>query len=225
MFNNFKVTAHMASPTAVADFIILDSVIAAAIAKKIYGDEYYSGENIYGSKKEVDKCLSKVLDKEYGVYCTSIGLGDNKEYVSSWCKRWDDIHDDMVKFKGKSRHRVDIGSGIFKSYHMPIILKSYQTITFYVRGNMEKVKELLENFIYYLGKKSSQGYGKVRLWEFNEISKDYSVWKNGEPVRPIPGLECQEYIKLSKDINLQQYAIIPPYWRQDNRKLCVMPNV
>ena len=225
MFNNFKVTAYMSSPIAVTDFIILDSVIAAAIAKKINGDEYYSGENIYGSKEEVNKYLSKVLNKKYEVYCTSIGLGKNKEYMSSWCKRWDDWHDDIVRFKGRGRHRVDIGSGFFKSYHMPLVLKTYPEIVFYVRGDLNKIKSLLENYIFYLGKKSSQGYGQVRKWEFETIEEDWSIWKDGKPMRPIPGLRCEEYIKKSKDINIQEYATIPPYWRQDNRVLCVMPDV
>lgn len=135
MFNNFKIIARMSNSIAVTDFIILDAILSAAIAKKINGDKYYSGENIYGTKEWVDKYLGQILDKKQGVYCTSIGIGDNREYISSWCKRWDDKYDDIVKFKGKGKHRVDIGAGTFKSYHMPLVLKSYQTITFYVRGD------------------------------------------------------------------------------------------
>jgi CRISPR type IV-associated protein Csf3 len=224
MFKNFKVIAHMASPVCVTDFIILDGVISAAIAKKLNGDNYYCGANICGTKETIDEWLNKVLDKQYGVYCTSIGLGDSKEYISSWCKRWDDKNDDMVKFKGKGKQRIDIGSGNFKSYHMPLVIKSYKNITFYVRGDMENVKELLENYIYYLGKKSSQGYGQIRKWEFKEVEQDWSIWKDNKPMRPIPGLQCQEYIKVGKDLNLQECAIIPPYWRQDYRELCVMPS-
>lgn len=45
MFKNFKVIMHMKSPVAVMDNIILDSIISAAICKKILGDDYYAGNN------------------------------------------------------------------------------------------------------------------------------------------------------------------------------------
>lgn len=223
MFKNFKVTTHMATPIATIGYIILDSVISAAIAKDKVKDEYYAGANICGTKEQIDEWLGEVLDKKQGVYCTSIGIGENKEFVGTWAKRWDDRHDDIVTgFKGITR--VDIGAGHFKNYHMPIVLKSYSRIEFYVRGNLEEVERLLNNYIFYLGKKGSQGYGQVRKWEFEEIEEDWSLWENGKPMRPIPAKECIYYIE-NNNYNLQTYSTIPPYWRDDCRELCLMPEV
>lgn len=223
MFKNFKIIAHMGSPIATTGVIILDSIISAAIAKETLGDEYYKGDNICPNKEKIDKWLREILDKKQGVYCTSIGIGDNREFITSWTKRWDDKNDDMVTgFKGKVR--VDVGSGHFKSYHMPLVLKSYKTIEFYVRGDTERVMELLEKHINFLGKKSSQGYGEVRCWSFEETEEDYSLWKDGQPMRPMPAKECEEELK-GKLFNMQEYAIIPPYWRHDHREICIMPGV
>lgn len=227
MFKNFKAIAHMRSPIAAIDPIILDSIILAAKAKEILREEFYSGKNIAGSKEMIEETLDPILDKQNGVYCTSAGIGDNREYVGSWAKRWDDKNDDVVDFSTKGKERIDIGSGYFKNFHMPIVLKSYKTVTFYVRGNMEEIQRLLENYIFYLGKKGSQGYGQIRAWEFEEIEEDMSIWKDGEPMRPIPAEKCKKYIeecmKNCNRLNVKQHPIIPPYWRNDNIEMCVIP--
>ena len=221
-FENFKVTAHMNTPIASVDYIILDSVISCAVAKEKLKDEYYNGENKYGTKEEIDNWLGDILDKEKEVYCTSIGFGDCLESVTSWSKSFDSKNDDIINFTGKGKKRVDIGGGYFKNYHMPIVLKSFKTITFYVRGDMGKVKHLLENYIFYLGKKGSQGFGEVVLWEFEKIENDYSLFKDGDVMRPLPARLCD--LENIENYKVQNYAIIPPYWREDNIELCVMPN-
>lgn len=224
MFKNFKVTAYMSAPIATTGIILLDGILSAAIAKDLLKDEYYAGENICGTKEQIDEMLSPILDRKQGVYCASAGFGDNKEFITSWCKRWDNNHDDMVTgFKGKVR--IDDGAGYFKSYHMPLVVKSYKTITFYVRGDMSKIKELLENYIFYLGKKATQGFGQIRKWEFEEIEENWSLWKDNKPMRPIPGRECLNWLKSNRECNIQEHALIPPYWRQDYRELCVFPEV
>jgi len=220
MFKNFKAVAHMKSPIATIDPIILDAILSAAKAKEILQEEFYSGGNKYGTKEMIEGMLDPILDKKYGVYCTSIGIGDNRESVSSWAKRWDDKDEDFIKFKSKGKQRVDAGAGHFKNYHMPLVTKSYKTITFYVRGNLEEIERLLKNYIFYLGKKSSQGFGQIKEWEFLGIEQDYSIWKNEKPMRPIPADKCKEIIK---EFTIRQHPVIPPYWRKDNMELCVVP--
>jgi CRISPR type IV-associated protein Csf3 len=226
MFKNFKAIAYMRTPIAAIDPIILDSIISAAKAKELLGEDFYTGENVAGTKEEIESMLNPILDKQDGVYCTSIGLGDNREYVGSWSKRWDDKNDDIVEFRGRGKKRIDIGAGYYKNYHMPLVLKSYKTITFYVRGDMGEIERLLNNYIFYLGKKGSQGYGQIRKWEFEEIEENWSVWKDNKPMRPIPVEHCEEYIdaqmKAGEPINARQHPILPPYWRKET-ELCLMP--
>lgn len=227
MFKNFKVTAYLGTPICAVDDIILDSIISAALCKELLKDDYYSGSNKYGTKEEVDNMLSKVLDKQYGVYCTSYGFGNDRETISSWSKRFDVKNDELIKFTGKGKKRVDIGAGYFKNYHMPVVLKSVKTLTFYVRGDMERVKHLLENYIFFIGKKASQGYGEIVKWEFEEINKNISVLgENNEIMRNIPCEEIQEILKdklyEGEGFKLDKKAIIPPYWRPDYREVCVV---
>lgn len=223
MFKNFKVIAYMGSPIATIDNIILDSIISCAVAKEQLGDEFYNGSNKYGTKEQLDDWLGEIIDKKQRVFCSSIGFGDTQENTTSWSKRFDVKNDDLIAFKGKGKERLDIGAGHFKNYHMPLVIRSYKTITFYIRGDLNKIKELLENHIHYLGKKGSQGYGEVLKWDFIEIENDYSLWKDNKPMRPIPANECIDYIE-NNNYNMRSHAIIPPYWRNDNIELCIMPS-
>ncbi|HDF4164012.1 hypothetical protein ACRVX5_16595 [Clostridioides difficile] len=223
MFTNFKVIMYMSSPVATVDEIILDSIISAAICKECFSEQYYSGKKKYGTKKEIEESLDLVLDKKMGVYCTSKAIGDNEEFVSSWLKQFDSKDIDFIKEKKTGKPKVSIAAGYFKSYHNQLNLKSYKTITFYVRGDKEKIKNLLQNNINFVGKKNSQGYGEILKYEFLDCDEDYSIFKDEKIMRPIP---FREYMKLEKPISkehfLKELPIIPPYWRSDHKELCIL---
>jgi len=132
----------------------------------------------------------------------------------------------LFNFQGSKNHYSTVKVLYPKNYHMPIVVKSYKTITFYVRGDLEEVKRLLESYIFYLGKKGSQGFGQIKEWEFEEIDEDWSVWKDEKPMRPVPVSECKKQIenmiRRQEPINARQHPIIPPYWRKET-ELCLMP--
>lgn len=227
MFTNFKVVFKMGSPVVTTDFIILDTLLSACKAKEILGDEFYSGKNVYGTKEMIESMLDPIIDKKHGVYCTSIGIGDNREYVSSWTKKWDDKNDDLVNFKDGVKQRVDIGSGHFKNYHMPMVMKTYKDITFYIRGDKNEIERLLTTYISYIGKKGSQGYGQINKMVFEDTEGDFSHFKDCEIMRPIPAENCKDYIGhlVNKNflINSRTLPTIPPYWRDDYKELCILP--
>lgn len=217
MFKNFKVIAYMRTPIATIEPIILDSVISSAYAKDLLKSNYYQGENIHGDEFLVIETLSKILDRKYDVFCTSQGIGENREFVSSWVKRFNNTDEDLIKFRGKGKKRIDVGGGPMKNYHMPIVLRSYKTIDFYVRGDMEEVKRLLTTQIGYLGKKGSQGFGQIKEWKFEEIEEDYSIFKDGKLMRPIPALHYE-----NEKLIQQEHPLTPPYWREE-RIMCTIP--
>ena len=219
MFRNFKVIMHMKSPVAVIDNIILDSIISAAMFKKILGEDYYAGNNETGTKEQQDSILESIIDKKYDVYCTSYGIGDNKEFLVNWNKRWESKYDNYVDLGKKGK--IDIGAGYFKNYHMPLVVHSYKKIIFYVRGDIEKIKSLLENYINFIGKKSAQGYGEISKYEFIETDNDYSIIKNKRLMRHIP-IKYKEKLNL-KETKVMEKTIVPPYWRDDYRQLCIIP--
>lgn len=224
MFKNLEIKFYMNSPIVAIDYLHLDSILAAAIMKEKIGEEYYDYKPNESQLIDIDL----PLDKKYGVWCSSIGFGNNKESIGSWCKRWENKYDDCVKFNGK-KERVDIGSGYFKSYHIPLVIKSYDYVIFYVRGDKEEISRLLNTYINYIGKKSSQGYGEIREIIINEIKEDWSCFKDNKPMRPIPIREYPNYLKdlINKGIEFTiqtgLYSIKTPYWRTDCLEKCYIP--
>jgi CRISPR type IV-associated protein Csf3 len=223
MFENLKIKFIMASPTAAMEYLYFDGILAAATVKEKMGEDYF---DIKPKEKDL-RHIELPLDRKYGVWCASIGFGNHNEFVGSWCKRWDDKNDDIVKFPEKNKIRVDIASGGLKNYHIPLVYKSYKEIVFYARGNYETIKRLLDNHIFYIGKKASQGYGEIKEIIIDKINDDYSLFKDGYPVRPVPVEEYKEYFEEAAanntKLNITMHAAKPPYWRTDCMEYCFMP--
>jgi hypothetical protein len=213
MFESFKVVISMASPIAASEHILLDTLLSAAKAKEYFGDDYFLGKPNSNNLKKIDI----PLDRKFDVFCGSIAFGDHKESIGSWSKRWDSKNDELVNFNKKSKARVDIGGGYYKNYHQPIILKSYKDIIFYGNGDIEETERLLKTYIFFIGKKISQGYGEIRDIEVVKTDYDYSVLKEGKPTRPIPSRE------INLDCETMPHSTLPPYWRTDCVELCYMP--
>jgi hypothetical protein len=221
MFKNLKITAMMSSPICAIEPICLDAIILAAKTMEEIGDDYYSGKNICAIKEKIDSFLLYIFDKKFDVYCTSYGLGENREFIGSWSKRWDTKNDGIVKLEKKSKHRVDTGCGYFKNYHMPMILKSYKNIVFNARGDKEELKRLLNNNIHSIGKKRSQGYGRISKWDIEEIDKDNSIVNDGILMRHMPFENKHEIGDIKYYVS--EKPLIPPYWRNDNIVKCICP--
>ena len=226
---NFKVIFYMGSPIISISPIILDSLISLCKAKEILGEKFYMTQgNISGSIEEIEAMLNPILDKKYGVYCTSYGIGDFKEYKTTWSKRWDSETDEVVRLSN-SKKRVDVGAGHYKNYHMPMLVKSYKTLVFYVRGDMKEIKRLLETYLTNIGKKASQGYGEILKMEFIKTQENYSIEKDNKLMRHIPAknnisLFDEKYNNICLTHNFETQAILPPYWRKE-KELCIMPNI
>lgn len=227
MFKNLKITFKMASPIAAIHPLQLDGILVAACTKEQLGDDYKNGLNKCPSEEEINELLSPILDMKYGVYCASWGFGRYREFVGSWAKRWDSKNDDIVKFAEKKRQRIDIGCGTFKNYHMPIIIKSYPEITFYARGDIEKIQYFLQKYIHFVGKKSAQGYGEIREMIFEEIESDLSVLSDFTPMRNIPVSQIEDIEKFLETGKVQfaNMPIFPPYWRRDHIEKCIIPAI
>jgi len=223
MFENLEIKFEMAAPVAVMEYLYFDSILAAAVLKEKMGDDYF---DIKPKEKDL-KNIDLPLDNKFDVWCASIGFGENREFIGSWCKRWDNKNDDIVKFSENVKNRIDIAMGYFKGYHMPIVLKAFKEIHFYARGEYCEIERLLKNHVHYVGKKASQGYGEIKNITINRIDEDRSIFFNKKPMRPIPVESCKDYIDIAaKDkikLNIMIHPIKPPYWRTDCMEYCFMP--
>jgi len=118
---------------------------------------------------------------------------------------------------------ITIAIGEFKSYHNNLIYKTTDKIVFYACGDKKKISQLLNGYISFVGKKSSQGFGSVTKWTIEEIEEDYSFVKNGIPMRYIP-LTLVEKLGIDSSSNQlysKEVALIPPSYRNNCRDICI----
>lgn len=144
------------------------------------------------------------------------------EGTDHWNKRFDNGYADYVEF-GKRRGKVIIEQGGFKSYHMPVFYRSALYAEWYAVGNKRRIGELLSTATH-IGKKSSQGWGRVAKWEMEEMSEDWSTWKRGYLVKGIPALFTPlPEGSTQQTINFMHYGFRPSYYRSENQTLLAVP--
>jgi CRISPR type IV-associated protein Csf3 len=145
-------------------------------------------------------------------------------YAASWAQ-WDGIVTEgndhwncrfdtaLTDYLDTPKAKLDISSGRYKSYHMPVFTRHALSVHWFVVGNMAGIRELLR-FASNIGKKSAQGYGAILEWSIEPLSDDYSVRDaQGKLTRPIPS-ESGVFIGYR-----------PSYWAARNQTTCEVPSL
>ncbi|MFH1432380.1 MAG: hypothetical protein ABIG84_04135, partial [archaeon] len=176
-----KITASLTSPYVSTDYIFLDALISSAVWQDVMGEQAF---NIPENKSDVFYIplpIKQIGTKE-PFYAASICFPKQAvEGTARWRKQTDI----------ESKKKIRIGSGEYKRYDMPMPYTSAEEIIFYANGNKEEIERLLQ-YIPGIGKKRTQGYGNVRKWQVESSEHDYSVVKDGIPMRPIPVSEAAQ---------------------------------
>ncbi len=135
----------------------------------------------------------------------------------TWNKRLATTHIGLLAETGRPM-RVQIKRGCYRAYHMPIFYRSALYVEWYCRGDVEQIGALLAP-VMHIGKKRSQGWGRVVRWEIERQAEDWSVWQAGRLMRTLP-------ILAASDLSQAQawYGIRPPYYEAANQSLVWMPN-
>jgi len=205
-----KITAILTSPYVTTDYIFFDSLISSAVWQECMGDKAF---NIPENKTDVFHIPLplKLIGTKEPFYSASIGFPKQAvEGTARWRK-----HTDI-----ESKKKISIGSGQYKRYDMPMPYTSAEEIVFYANGNKTEIERLLQ-YIPSIGKKRSQGYGNVRSWKVDHSEHDYSVVRDGVPMRPIPVSEAAQF-NLKCDVEML-FAVRSPYWHRANLTKAFMP--
>lgn len=127
---------------------------------------------------------------------------ENKAY---WHKRFDaQASEDYADF-GKRSGKVNVGAGHYKNYRMPLVVFLVPRLEWWLVGDQAAVEALLTR-VTHLGKKRSQGFGRVARWEVGRTDEDYSN------ARPIPTPDGDDMA-----------TIRPPYWLHTNERYVRWP--
>jgi len=119
---------------------------------------------------------------------------------------------------GRYRTRkIRLGSGYYRLHALQTPYVAAKTVTFYVNGVFDLIRDLIKSHVFALGNEIRVGFGVVRNVEFTLLSEDWSLVKDGKAMRPIPVEMCEEYEMAT------MLAYKAPYWHPDSVELCVPP--
>lgn len=107
----------------------------------------------------------------------------------------------------KRRRMPPTTEGQYMSYRVPLQYTDADCWQCEAVGNVDEVLRLLREYLPTVGKKGSQGYGRVLLWDAERIEKF-------ELSRPVPVADP------SQPFNAQIMGWTPPYWHRGLWRLC-----
>ena len=209
-FEPMKVIFEMRSPVVTTDYIFLDGLISSAVFKDCIPNYFDIPQN-RNELIHIPLPL-KLCGTDEAFYAASIGYADKiVEGIDHWRKRTEI----------ESEKKIRVGSGQYKMYDMPMPTQWAERWIFYASGDIEEVRRLLTTHIRAIGKKCSQGFGAVKKITVESTDHDWSVIKDGVPMRPIPVSGAGDF-DLDCDV-IMYYAYRAPYWHSKNMTQCYMP--
>jgi len=223
-FEPLQITAYLRTPVICDEWLPLDGILFYQQVRDDLGAQELTtpgrsslaepkGQPLQGTKLP----LKRIHAKDWYYSCSWAQWGPFADGKDCWNKRFDFSLSDLIDF-GKRRGVVNRGSGRYKAYHMPVFYRSALWVRWYCMGDPEKIRFLLST-VTHVGKKSSQGWGRVMQWEIERITKDWSIWKDGQLMRGIPLYhKPRDYPR-----RLINYGIRPSYWDRRNQMDLVKP--
>ncbi len=184
-------------------YLALDGILAMAWIRK-YRPELVGQPPDFDNFVEAELPLEKRGECDDWYWACSFAcfevLKEDRRY---WHKRFDqDLGEQYIDFNGR-RGSVNVKSAQYKNYRIPLNYILIPKIEWYAVGDKAEIEILLQ-YITHIGKKPSQGFGRVREWTVEEWPEDLS-W-----LRPIPDPNGDDFA-----------AIRPPYWYYDNYRRVV----
>ena len=129
--------------------------------------------------------------------------GVGREALRVWRKKFRECRSGLVNGNPNLRN------GIYREYNMPTPLLLVERLICYASGSRRHVKKILKKHVVSLGKKRSQGHGRISSIDCFETIEDWSIVKDGRAMRWIPKRGALRMVRPS-----------PPYWSSVGRVSC-----
>lgn len=114
--------------------------------------------------------------------------------------------------------------GVTKEYRIPVPVHSSLRWKATCNGDPHAIRDLLAT-VTAVGKKRSQGYGRVKSWELTEIDAFTFFDESLHALRPIPTVALTSIAPAEYPLkNLGMLTWTPPYWRSNAMLLCLAPH-
>lgn len=134
--------------------------------------------------------------------------------TDAWVKRNDFFALDYLDH----RARINIGSGRYKNYRMPVWYRSATHVDWYLVGDADEIRRVL-SVATHIGKKTAHGWGRVREWIVEPSERDYSIVRDGKLVRGVPLDALPKRVEFART----HYGFRPSYWLAQNQAEIAVP--
>lgn len=229
-FESLKVTAQFRSSVVCDQFFPLDGLLWYQAHRLALGPEQATlpGGNPGGDRK-MHMPLKMIHPGEEDWYFACSWAQPHpwwiQEGTDHWNKRFNSAFVELLDF-GKRRGKVIIEQGKYKAYHMPVFYRVAKSVHWYCVGDKAEIEALLSTFTH-IGKKTSQGWGRV-TWTVESWHSDWSVWRNGKLMRGVPQPDALALIKEHGKFvpfDIVNYGLRPSYYRRENQRILAVPGV
>lgn len=213
---NWKVIAVMASPIA-GDVPYLDGILENEMAQRQgkAGIVRRSDPAPRLGSIHLPLCRGNFAGVDYIPRCSGpiyVGRDERHEYVH---KRFS--VENAAMLHPDERTKIAVGNSWTKNYRLPLKVVNAERVVWYVGGSKRRPLKSLLRSVHAIGKKRSDGYGRVLCWEFEEVEQDWSWFAPSTAgmvlMRVLPFAET-----LFRDVvGYRRYfgGFAPPYWHPD----------
>jgi hypothetical protein len=109
----------------------------------------------------------------------------------------------------------------YKTHHDVYNSYAATRILFDGFGDGEKCADLINNYITFIGKKHSHGFGEIAFIDLEQTEDDVSVVNDGTAARNIPTTHASRYYNNPRGLQIKN-RWKPPYW-QGEEVDCICP--
>lgn len=217
-FKNLKITIELANSICIEPSKgAFDSVLAMLYFNKLKSAGKFNGD--YSQKLDFLAMSDGVYHTSFPVVEGEAVMYDKEQLIKSFCHEHYAKYGEIVAKNGKSKGLINTVQGKYKAGFFSLERISADRVVYYCKGDIEIITSLLER-LHFLGKKSSLGWGKVKLINIEETKEDFSIIKHGNLMRNIP-------VKNSFNISSNKrmlFRATHPYWSKSGLIECIMPH-
>lgn len=216
-----RVTARLCSPLA-GDAPHLDGLLEKTIASQMH-------QSINVDRRRPAPPLAAIpipiVRERVGVWqiakCSSPILAPAVDSVEYYTRNIDSANADLLA--PASQKRIVTSSTWTKSHRLPLRVRHLDRVVWFCEGSRNGVRSATKS-IYAIGKKTSQGFGRVASWEVFNIDNDYSWFAMSDEglvlMRPLPiEIIAEDVIGYRRWFG----ACCPPYFHPDRKTEIGLP--